>query len=190
MWWLVLFSLWEVVLCSTLKKHKLWHCTKVQYHVIYEWMDWPFCTVEECLLTLIISMHFFLCILLAFGETISYLLCSLELQSGVAVWRAFSTYVSCLYNSFSWMQVWVWYKESSWASRIIWTILLISFGRYYVSLMSSEIAFRTESSRTFHQMLAAMQFWGFMCGFKCRLHQEMDQLMIAIPGEEAKLIFC
>jgi hypothetical protein len=87
------------------------------------------------------------------------------------------------------MQVWVWYKESSWASRIIWTILLISFGRYYVSLMSSEIAFRRESSQTFHQMLAAMQFWGFMCGVKCRLYQEMDQLMITIPGEEAKLIF-
>ncbi len=58
-----------------------------------------------------------------------------------------------------------------------------------MSLMSSEIAFRRESSQTFHQMLAAMQFWGFMCGVKCRLYQEMDQLMITIPGEEAKLIF-
>jgi len=100
-----------------------------------------------------------------------------------------ATLIDFYVNVFA-IAVWVWYKESSWASRIIWTILLISFGRYYVSLMSSEIAFRTESSQTFHQMLAAMKFWGFMCGFKCRLHQEMDQLMITIPGEEAKLIFC
>jgi hypothetical protein len=186
----VLISTFFTLRSSTLKKQKLWHCTKVQYHVIYECMDWPFCTVEECPLTLIISMHFFLCILLSFVETTSYPLCSLELQSGAAVWRAFSTYVACLYNFFSWIQVWVWYKESSWASRIIWTILLISFGRYYVSLMTSEIAFRRESRQTFHQMLAAMQFWGFMCGVKCRLHQEMDQLMNTKSWEEAKLIFC
>jgi hypothetical protein len=48
-----------------------------------------------------------------------------------------ATLIDFYVNVFA-IAVWVWYKESSWASRIIWTILLISFGSittsWYIAL--------------------------------------------------------